>query len=256
MWDLVPRREAMNVIDTKWIYKNKSDENDIVVDQSMYRSMIGSFLYLTASRPDINFAVGVCVRYQAEPKISHLTQAKRIMKYINSTSDYGIMYLHSENSILICYCDADWAGSFDDNKSTYGGCFFLGNNLISWFSKKQNSVSLSTAKAEYIAARSSFSQLVWMKQMQKEYNVEQDVLTLYCDYLSAINISKNPIQHSRTKHIDIRHHFIRDLVEDKVVTLEHVDTEEQLVDIFTKALNAKQFEKLRGKLGIFLHEEA
>jgi len=91
--------------------------------------------------------------------------------------------------------------------------------------------------------------------MLKEYNVEEDVLTLYCDNLSAINISKNPIQHSRTKHIDIRHHFITDLVEEKVMTLEYVDTEEQLADIFTEALDAKQFEKLRGKLGIFLHEE-
>jgi len=92
--------------------------------------------------------------------------------------------------------------------------------------------------------------------MLNEYNLEQDVLTLHCDNLSANNISKNPIQHSRTTHIDIRHHFIRDLVEEKVVTLEHVDTEEQLADIFTKALDDKQFEKLRGKLGIFLHEEA
>jgi hypothetical protein len=117
-------------------------------------------------------------------------------------------------------------------------------------------VSLSTAEAEYIIAGTSCSQLVWMKQMLKEYNVEQDVLTLYCDNLSAINTSKNPIQHSRTKHIDIRHHFIRDLVEEKVVTLEHIDTEEQLADIFTKALDAKQFENLRGKLGICLHEEA
>jgi hypothetical protein len=94
-----------------------------------------------------------------------------------------------------------------------------------------------------------------MKQMLQEYNVEQDVLTLYCDNLSAINISKNPIQHSRTKHIDIRHHFIRDLVEDNIVTLDHVSTEEQIADIFTKALDVKQFEKLRGKLGICLHEE-
>ena len=91
--------------------------------------------------------------------------------------------------------------------------------------------------------------------MLKEYNVEQDVMTLYCDNLSAINISKNPVQHSRTKHIDIRHHYIRELVDDKVITLEHVDTEEQIADIFTKALDANQFEKLRGKLGICLLEE-
>ena len=130
----------------------------------------------------------------------------------------------------------------------------MGDNLISWFSKKQNCVSLSTAEAEYIAAGSSCSQLVWMKQMLTEYNVTQNVMTLFCDNLSAINISKNPIQHSRTKHIDIRHHFIRDLVEDKVITLEHVATDLQLADIFTKALDATQFENLRSKLGICLSE--
>jgi len=236
--------------------KLTKDESGISVDQSMYKSMIGSLLYLTASRPDITFAIGVCVTYQAEPKMSHLTQVKRILKYINSTNDYGILYSYNENSKLMGYCDADWAGSADDRKSTSRGCFFIGNNLISWFSKKQNCVSLSTAEAEYIATGSSCSQLVWMKQMLKEYNVDQDVRTLYYDNLSAINISKNPIQHSRTKHIDIRHHFIRDLVEKKVVALEHVDIEEQLANIFTKALDSKQFEKLRGKLGICLHEEA
>ena len=135
------------------------------------------------------------------------------------------------------------------------GCFFLGNNLVSWFSKKQNCVSLSTAEAEYIAAGSSCSQMIWMKQMLTEYNVTQDVMPLYCVNLSIINISKNPIQHSRTKHIDIRHHFIRDLVEEKTIKLEHVATELQLADIFTKALDANQFENLRGKLGICQHEE-
>ncbi|CAJ2652046.1 unnamed protein product [Trifolium pratense] len=235
--------------------KLTKDENGIDVDQSLYRSMIGSLLYLTASRPDITFAVGVCARYQAKPKMSHLVQVKRILKYIKGTSDYGILYSQTKNSTLIGYCDADWAGSADDRKSTSGGCFFLGDNLISWFSK-QNCVSLSTAEAEYIAAGSSCSQLMWMKQMLKEYNVDQDVMTLYCDNLSAINISKNPVQHSRTKHIDIRHHFIRDLVEENCVELKHIGTSEQLADIFTKALDANQFEFLRGKLGICLHEDA
>ncbi|WJX40607.1 hypothetical protein P8452_28061 [Trifolium repens] len=235
--------------------KLSKDEHGVSVDQSLYRSMIGSLLYLTASRPDISFVVGVCARYQAEPKMSHLNQVKRILKYVSGTSDYGILYSHGEDTRLLGYCDADWAGSADDRKSTSGGCFFLGSNLISWFSKKQNCVSLSTAEAEYIAAGSSCSQLLWMKQMLGEYNVQQDVLTLYCDNLSAINISKNPIQHSRTKHIDIRHHFIRDLVEDNIVTLEHVATENQLADIFTKALDANRFEALRGKLGICLFEE-
>lgn len=112
---------------------------------------------------------------------------------------------------------------------------------------------LSTAEAEYIAAGSSCSQLVWMKQMLTEYNIAQNTMILYCDNLSAINISKNPIQHSRTKHIDIRHHYIRELVEDNVIKLEHVTTEMQLADIFTKALDANQFENLRAKLGICLY---
>ena len=116
-------------------------------------------------------------------------------------------------------------------------------------------VSLSTAETKYIAAGNSCSQLLWMKQILKEYNIKQDVMTLYCDNLSAINISKNHVQHSRTKHIDIRHHFIRDLVEDKVVTLEHVATEKQLADIFTKDLDASQFEKLRSALRICIYEE-
>ncbi|KAK2359817.1 hypothetical protein QL285_085153 [Trifolium repens] len=168
------------------------------------------------------------------------------MKYIKGTCEYGILYTHDTNSILVGYCDVDWASNADDIKSTLGGCFFLGNNLISWFSKRQNNVSLSTAEAEYIAACSSCTQLLlWMKQMLKEYGVKQDVMTLYCDNLSAINISKYHVQHSRTKHIDIIHHFIRELVEDNIVSLEHVVTEKQLADIFTKALDANQFEKLR-----------
>jgi hypothetical protein len=164
------------------------------------------------------------------------------------------MYSQGEDSRLTGFCDADWEGSADDRKSTSGGCFFLGNNLISWFSKKQNCVALSTAEAEYIASGSSCSQLLWMKQMLSEYNVEQNVLTLCGGNKSARNITKNPI-HSRTKHIDVCHHFIRDLVEDNLVTLEHVATKIQLADITTKALDECKFKTLRGKLGICLLDD-
>lgn len=137
--------------------------------------------------------------------------------------------------MLVGYCDADWAGSADDRKNTSRVCSFLGSNFISWCSKKQNCASLSTIEVEYIAAGNSCTELVWMKQMLKEYNVLQDVITLYCDSLSAINISKNLIQHSRTTHIDIRYHFIKELVEDEIVNLQLVTTEKQLADIFTKS---------------------
>ncbi|GAA0154676.1 transmembrane signal receptor [Lithospermum erythrorhizon] len=230
--------------------KINKDEAGASVDVSKYRSMIGSLLYLTASRPDISHSVGICARFQADPKESHLNLVKRIIKYVHGTLDYGLLYSFDTNKALVGYSDADWAGNSEDRKSTSGGCFFLGNNLVSWFSRKQNSVSLSTAEAEYIAAGSACTQLIWMKQMLEEYGVNPGVMTLYCDNKSAICISKNPVQHSRTKHIDIRHHFIRELVEDKQVVLEHVPTERQLADIFTKGLDVNQFEKLRFALGL------
>ena len=123
---------------------------------------------------------------------------------------------------MVGNCDASWTGSFDDRKNTSEGSFFLGNNLISWLSKKQNCISLSPVEAEYIATGSACTQLIWMKNMLHEYGITQDIMTLYYDNMSAINISKNLVQHSRIKHIDIRHHFIRELIEDKIITTEHV----------------------------------
>ncbi|KAK0583735.1 hypothetical protein LWI29_002305 [Acer saccharum] len=181
--------------------KLSKDASGKSVEQTLYRGMIGSLLYLTAS-----------------------------------------------------FSDADWAGNCDDRKSTSGGCFFLGNNLVSWFCKKQNSISLSTAEAEYIAAGSGCTQLMWMKQMLVDYGFNQGTLTLFCDNMSAINISKNPVQHSRTKHIDIRHHFIRELVENKCIVLEHVGTNDQLADLFTKPLDATRFKTLSSSIGICLVE--
>ncbi|KAG9458830.1 hypothetical protein H6P81_003338 [Aristolochia fimbriata] len=226
------------------------DTDGISADPTVYRSMIGSLLYLTASRPDICYSVGLCARFQACPKESHVKSVKRIIRYVKSTVSLGIWFSTSTSSVLAGYSDADWAGDVDDRKSTSGGCFYLGTNLVSWYSKKQNSISLSTAEAEYIAAGSCCAQLVWMKQMLSDYGFNNTEMTVYCDNTSAINISKNPVQHSRTKHIDIRHHFIRELVEDGQVLIEHVSTENQLADIFTKSLEAKRFEFLCGALGL------
>ncbi|KAK1551769.1 hypothetical protein Q3G72_004368 [Acer saccharum] len=201
--------------------KLSKDASGKSVDQTLYRGMIGSLLYLTASRPDISFSVGVCARYQSDPKESYLSSVKRVIRFVNGTSNYGIWYSFDTNPSLVGYSDADWAGNCDDRKSTSGGCFFLGNNLVSWFCKKQNSISLSTAEAEYIATGSGCTQLIWMKQMLVDYGFNQGTLTLFCDNMRAINISMNPVQHSRTKHIDIRHHFIREFVENKCIVLEH-----------------------------------
>ena len=220
------------------------------VDTKLYRGMIGSLLYLTASRPDLSFSVGVCARYQAKSKVSHLNAVKRIIKYVKGTENLGVYYSRNSNENLVGYCDADWAGCADHRKITSGGCFFLGNNLISWLSKKQNSVSLSPAEEEYIAMRSCCSQLIWMKQMSADYGMRSGPLLVYCDNKSAIDLSKNQVQHSRTKHIDIRHHFIRELVEDNKVVIDHVVTDSQLADIFTKSLEYTRFITLRNAIRV------
>jgi hypothetical protein len=226
------------------------DPNGKDVDQKVYRSMIGSLLYLCASRPDIVLSVGVCARYQAAPKESHMVAVKRIFRYLVHTPNYGLWYPKGSCFTLCGYTDSDWAGDKDDRKSTSGACQFLGRSLVCWSSKKQNCISLSTAEAEYVAAASGCTQLLWMRQTLKDYGVICDKVPLLCDNESAIKIAYNPVQHSRTKHIEIRHHFIRDHVARGDIDLLYVGTKDQLADIFTKPLDESRFCYLRNELNI------
>ncbi|XP_049379801.1 secreted RxLR effector protein 161-like [Solanum stenotomum] len=143
--------------------KLDKDENGVKVNQTMYRGIIGSLMYLTASRPDIVFSVGMCARFQAAPKESHLKAAKRILRYLKGTQDLVLFYPTDDSFDLIGYVDADYVGFLVDRKSTSGMAHFLGSALISWGTKKQNSVALSTAEAEYVAAASCCAQLLWIK---------------------------------------------------------------------------------------------
>ena len=212
--------------------------------------MISSLLYHTASRLDITFSVGVCARYQECPKESHLIALKRIIRYIASTLELGLWYPFDTHSDVACYTDADWDGNVDDRKNNLGGCFYIGNCLVAWMSKKQNFISLSIAETEYIVVVSCCSQLLWIKQMLKDYGIDQGTMVVFYDNTSAIYISKNSVFYSITKHIDIRHHFICDLVEDKVVSLEYVPTENQIVDILTIPLDVFRFESFRRSIGL------
>ena len=230
--------------------KLDKDEEGTNVDQKLYRGIIGSLLYLTASRPDILFSVCMCARFQSNPKESHMIETKRIMRYLKYTSTLGLWYSKDSSLKLIGYSDADYRGCKIDRKSTSGTCQFLGSNLISWHSKKQNSIALSTAEAEYVAAESCCAQILWIKQQLKDYGESQNKISIKCDNTSGINLSKNLIQHSRTKHIEIRHHFIRDHVQNEDILLEFVSIKDQLADIFTKPLNADIFKQIRGELGL------
>jgi hypothetical protein len=180
------------------------------VDQKVYRSMIGSLLCLCASRPDIMLSVWMCARFQADPKEVHLRAVKRIMRYLVYTPKFVLWYPRGSTVDLIGYSDADWAGCKIDRKNTLGTCQFLRRSLVSWASKKQNSVALSTAEAEYIAAGHCCAQLLWMRQTFRDYGYKLSKVSLLCDNESAIRLAENPVEHSRTKHIDIRYHFLRD----------------------------------------------
>ncbi|GMI84085.1 hypothetical protein HRI_002077800 [Hibiscus trionum] len=230
--------------------KLDKDEGGKCVDSKLYRSMIGSLLYLTASRPDIMFSVCLCARFQASPRESHLVAIKRIFRYLRDTPTLGLWYPKDSSFSLHAFSDADYGGCKIDRKSTSGTCQFLGSMLVSWFSKKQNSVALSTTEAEYISLGSCCAQVLWMKQQLLDYGVKIETIPLRCDNTSAICLTKNPIQHSRTKHIEIRHHFIRDHVLKNDVVIEFVDTLNQLADIFTKPLDKERFWTLRRELGL------
>nr|KYP38656.1 Copia protein [Cajanus cajan] len=177
------------------------------IDSTMYRGMVGSLLYLTMSRPDIMFSVCVYARFQARPKEVHLQAVKRILRYLKGTPR----------------------------------CHFLGRCLVSWTSKRQNTIALLTCEARYVFAGQCVTQLLWIKHQLEDYDVYESSIPVLYDNTAAINISKNPVLHSRTKHIEIKHHFIRDRVQKGTFELVYVKTGEQLADIFTKPLQEDRY---------------
>ncbi|WVZ58253.1 LOW QUALITY PROTEIN: hypothetical protein U9M48_008539 [Paspalum notatum var. saurae] len=222
-----------------------ADEDGEAVDQKEFRGMIGSLLYLTATRPDIQFAVCLCARYQASPRTSHRQAVKRIFRYLMFTPELGLWYSSGYSLSLRGFLDADHTGCRIDRKSTSGTCQLLGTSLVSWSSRKQASVSLSTTEAEYIAAASYCSQLLWMKATLSDFGLRFGRIPLLVDSTSAISVAKNPVLHSRTKQIDVRFYFLRDHYEKGDIDLVHVVTRNQLADIFTKPLEFNAFVRLR-----------
>jgi hypothetical protein len=195
------------------------------IDQKAYRSMIGSLLYLCASSPYIMLSVCMCARFQSDPRECHLVDVKRILRYLVATPCFGIWYPKGSTFDLIGYSDLDYAGCKVDRKSTSGTCQFLGRSLVYWSSKKQTSVALSTAEAEYVAVGQCCAQLLWMRQTLRDFGYNLSKVPLLCDNESAIHMADNPVEHSRTKHIDIRHHFLRDHQQKGDIEVYHINTE-------------------------------
>nr|GEV44173.1 retrovirus-related Pol polyprotein from transposon TNT 1-94 [Tanacetum cinerariifolium] len=221
------------------------------VDQTKYRSMVEALMYLTGSRPDIMHATCYCARYQAKPTKKHLTAVKRIFQYLKDTIYMGLWYPKDTGFELTAFSDSDHAGYLDSRKSTSGGIQFLsGDKLISWSSKKQDCTSMSFVEAEYVSLSACCAQVLCMRTQLTDYGFHFDKIPMYCDSKEAIAILCNLVQHSHTKHIDVRYHFIKEKVEKGIVELFFVGTEYQLADLFTKALPDETFKYLVRQLGM------
>ena len=232
-------------------FKLTKDEGGVEVDSTVYKQMVGSLMYLTATRPDLMFIVSLISRYMERPTESHLLAAKTALRYIKGTVSLGMFYKKGGSEKLVGYTDSDYAGDQDDRKSTSGYVFLMSSGAISWSSKKQPVVTLSTTEAEFIAAASSACQVVWLRRILKVLNQEQSSPTVvFCDNISAIKLSKNLVMHGRSKHIDIRFHFLRDLVRDGILELIHCSTQQQVANVLTKPLKLDVFLRMRGLLGV------
>jgi hypothetical protein len=222
-----------------------------LVDATLYRQLVGNLLYLTHNHPDISYAVGLVSRFMQEPHELHWKDAKRILRYIRGTHTYGIHYSSYGNTNLVGYTDSDWVGDLDDRKSTSGYVFHLGSGPIAWSSKKQASITLSSTEAEYRGVVNASTESIWIRQILSELSFQQEQPTLiWCDNQSVIHISKEPVEHQRTKHIEVHMHYIRQLIHDKIIDLQYCRTELQVADIFTKPLTKTRYVQLRTLLGV------
>lgn len=258
------RKYAQEVLDRFGMKNCNSVKNPIVpgtkltkecggadVDATLFKQMVGSLMYLTATRPDMMYVVCLISRYMAKPKEAHMLAAKRVLRYLKGTIEMGVFYKRGVKNELLAYTDSDYAGDIDDRRSTSGYAFLFSNGAVCWSSRKQPVVSLSTTESEFIAAAACACQGIWMKRILNQIGHSHcKYITIFCDNSSTIKLSKNPVMHGRSKHIDVRFHFLCDLIKDGELELKHCKTDEQIADIMTKPLKLEVFERLRGLLGV------
>ncbi|XP_074579105.1 secreted RxLR effector protein 161-like [Curcuma longa] len=231
--------------------KLSKDETGKSMNITTYKSLIGSLRYLVATRPDISFGDGVLSRFMEKPKESHWAAAKRILRYVKGTINDGILYFSNKIMELVGYTDSDWARDVKTRKSTSGYAFHLGSAIFSWSSKKQQVVALSTTEVEYIAVTNCATQAIWLRKILDFLQHKQDDSTIiFCDNKSTIALSKNPVFHGRSKHIDIKYHKIREWVAEKQINIEYCPSEYQVADIFTKPMKTENFLKLKKAIGM------
>jgi hypothetical protein len=231
--------------------KTLADSRAPVADPSDYHSLVGALQYLTFTWPNIAYVVQQDCLHMHDPREPHLAALKRILRYIRGTLHLGLHLRSSTQDDLVVYSDADWAGCPDTRKSTSGYDVFLGDNLVSWSSKRQNNVSRSNAEAEYRVVANGVAEASWLRHLLHELHIPIRRATIvYCDNVIAVYMSSNPVQHQRTKHIEIDLHFVREKVAMGVVRVLHVPTTSQFVDVFKKGLPSSVFTEFRSSLNV------
>lgn len=228
------------------------DENGKCVDPTEFKSIVGGLRYLVHTRPNIAYSVGIVSRFMERPTILHQRAVKRILRYVKGTLDHGLVYLKgSGNYLLSGYSESDHAGNVEDRRSTGGMAFYLNESLITWVSQKQRCVALNSCEAEFMAATAAACQGVWLRNLLGEItDAKHGPVVIYIDNKSAIDLAKNPVFHGRSKHIDIRYHFIRECVNRGEIVIKHIPTEEQRADALTKALATVKFERMVALMGV------
>ncbi|KAJ9559520.1 hypothetical protein OSB04_004680 [Centaurea solstitialis] len=227
------------------------DDQSGFVDVGLYRQMVGCIMYLATTRPDLMFVISLLSRYMEAPTEQHMAAMKRVLRYIRGTLNFGVYYKKTECDQLMAFFDSDYAGDYDNRRSTSGYVCFFNGAAIAWSSKRQPIVTLSTTEAEFVAATACACQVVWLRRILEHIGLPQEERTIVnCDNMSTIKLSRNPVMHNRSKHIDVKHYFLRDLVSAGVIELEYCNTQAQVADIMTKPLKLEQFVKLRGELGM------
>ncbi len=239
--------------DTPIVQNHRLGEHtdQVSTDKGRYQRLVGKLIYLSHTRPDIAYAVNVVSQFMHNPSEDHMNAVIRILRYLKSSPGKGLMFSKIDHLRVEGYTDADWAGSVSDRKSTSGYFTFVGGNLVTWRSKKQNVVALSSAEAEFRGIAKGLCELLWLKQLLTEIGFAPSCeMDLFCDNKAAIDISHNPVQHDRTKHVEVDRHFIKQNLETKVVRFPFVKSEDQLADILTKAVCSTSFYNSLDKLGI------
>ncbi|KAH9793691.1 retrovirus-related pol polyprotein from transposon RE1 [Citrus sinensis] len=222
-----------------------------ITDPTHYRSIVGGMQYLILTRPEIAFAVNKLSQYVSTSTLQHLVACKRVLRYLKSTQDYGLKFAQHGEMKITGFTDADWAGDLDDRKSVGAYCIYLGNNLISWSSKKQSVIARSSAESEYRALASASAEISWLQSLFSEIGLScTETPSVWCDNISATELARNPVIHSRTKHIEIDLHFIRDKVIAGELQIQYIPSAEQIADIMTKPLSFIHFNYLRDKLNV------